>query len=130
MGAVVRWGHGIGPDRRGWSGLPGLLLTQGTVRLLRQARGWFGLGGTLALRSDGLEWCLGSSAGWARPEVRQHEAQPEQGQDHQLLVDEVWYHGMTPLHGGERGPFYPVFERSELSADLRYTTVRVERHTR
>jgi len=33
---------------------------------------------------------------------------------------------MASLHGGERRPFYPVFERSELSAGLGYTTVDVK----
>src|SRR5262249_6647105 len=45
--AAVRGGHRIGPDRRRWMGLPGLLFTQRTVRLVRQARERFGLGGTL-----------------------------------------------------------------------------------
>jgi hypothetical protein len=36
-----------------------------------------------------------------------------------LIGDEVWTHRMAPLYSGEREPFYPVFEPSELSA--RYT---------
>jgi hypothetical protein len=39
-----------------------------------------------------------------------------------LIVDEVGYHGMASLLGGERRPFYPVFEPSELSAVPGYTT--------
>src|SRR5262249_812307 len=118
----VRWGYGIRPSRRGWSPCPDLLLTQGTVGLARQARERFGLGGRLTLRPDGLGWCLGSFTGWARPEVRQHEAQPEQDQDHQLIVNEVRNHRIAPLHDGVGGPFYPVFKPSELSAAVGYTT--------
>ena len=98
-------GHGSRPSRRRWSPCPDLLLTQGTVGLVCQAREWFGLGGTLTLRSDGLGWCLGSSTGWARPEVRQHEAQPEQDQDPQRIVNEVRNHRIAPLHDGVGGPF-------------------------
>ncbi len=29
----------------------------------------------------------------------------------------------VPLHGGVMGPFYLVFETSELSAEFRYTTI-------
>src|SRR5262245_58774169 len=52
--ASVRGGHRIGPDRRRWLGLPGLLCTHRTVRLVRQALERFGLGGTLGL--DGWGW--------------------------------------------------------------------------
>src|SRR5262245_47974725 len=52
--AAVRGGHRIGPDRRRWLGLPSLLFTQRTVRLVRQALERFGLGGTLGL--DGWGW--------------------------------------------------------------------------
>ena len=121
-GAAVRRRYGSRPSRRRWSPCLDLLLTQGTVGLVRQAREWFGLGGTLTLRSDGLGWCLGSSTGWARPEVRQHEAQPEQGQDPQPIVNEVRNHRIAPLHDGVGGPFYPVFKPSELSAGRRYAT--------
>jgi hypothetical protein len=55
--------------------------------------------------------------------VRQHDAPPEQDQDHQLIVDEVWDHGMAPLHDGDRRPFYLVFRPKELSAAIGYTTV-------
>src|SRR5262244_4606766 len=51
--AAVRGGYRIGPDRRWWLSLPGLLFTHRTVRLVRQARERFGLGGTLGLGRDG-----------------------------------------------------------------------------
>ena len=34
---------------------------------------------------------------------------------------------MPLSQGGERGPFYPVFERSELSAELGYATTPLTR---
>src|SRR4029453_19096119 len=48
-GTAVRERHGGGPARRRWRRLAGLLFTQHTVRLVRQALARFRLGGTLAL---------------------------------------------------------------------------------
>jgi hypothetical protein len=121
-GTSVRERHRIGPSRGRWRSLAGLSLTQGTGRLLRQALDRFELGRPRALGLDGLGWGLGSSTGWTRPEGGEHDAQPQQDEDHQLIVDEVWMHRMAPLHRGEREPFYPVFEPSELSARSLYTT--------
>src|SRR5262249_23932890 len=108
--------------RRCWSRLTSLLFTQRTVRLVRQARKGFGLAGVVALGLDGSAWPCGHLTVWTWPEVGQHEAQPKQDNDDQLIVHEVWYHGVPLSHSGERGPFYPVFERSELSAVVRDTT--------
>src|SRR5215813_2685183 len=120
----VGWRHGSGPYRRRGSALHGLVLTQRTVGLVRQTCESFGLTGAVTLGLDGISWPLGQPTGWGRPEVGQHDAQPHQDQDHQLIVEEVWYHGIASLHGGERRPFYPVFERSELSAGLGYTALQ------
>jgi len=78
---------------------------------VRQARKRCGVGGALAARRDGLDWGLGRSTGWARPEVGQHDAQPEQDEDHQLIVHQVWNHGIAPLHSGVRGAFYRILSR-------------------
>jgi hypothetical protein len=48
-GAAVRGGQRIGPSRRRWSRFAGLLVTQRTGRLVRQARKWVRLGGAFAL---------------------------------------------------------------------------------
>jgi hypothetical protein len=88
-----------------------------------QARERLGCG-TLALGLDGISWSLGHPTRWARPEVGQHDAQPEQDQDHQLIVDEVWYHRIAPLSSGVKGPFYRILELFELSAAVGYTTQR------
>src|SRR5215471_20101456 len=53
--------------------------------------------------------------GWPRdacgvttgPGRMQHAAQPEQTQQHQLVEQEVGYHGVAPFHGGETGALYP-----------------------
>ena len=83
-GAVVRWGYGIGPSRRRWSCLASLWFTQGTMGLVRQARARFGCGGTRALGRDGRGWRLGCSSGWTRPEGEEHDAQPQQDEDHHM----------------------------------------------
>ena len=86
----------------------GLACTQGTVRLLRQTLERVGLGGTLALGLEGISWLRGHPMGWGRPEVGQHDAQPEQEQDHQWIVDEVWYHGISP-YMVEKGDHFTRF---------------------
>src|SRR4029450_9942792 len=63
--AAVRGGHRIGPDRRRWMGGPGLLCTQRTVRLVRQALERCGLSGTLGLGLDG--WAGGVGGVVLRP---------------------------------------------------------------
>jgi hypothetical protein len=52
----------------------------------------FGLARACALGRDGSSWPPGHPPGRARPEVMQHDAEPEQDQDHQLIVDEMWDH--------------------------------------
>jgi hypothetical protein len=52
-GTAVRERHGIGPSRRRWRSLAGLVFTQHTVRLVRQALERCGLGRTLALGLEG-----------------------------------------------------------------------------
>jgi hypothetical protein len=92
---------GTGSGRTGGArARPGLVLTQRTVGLVCQACKGFGHCGT-----------LGHSTGWVWPEVGQDKAEPEQNQDHQVIVNEVWDHGIAPLHSGDRRPFYLVFRR-------------------
>jgi hypothetical protein len=122
-GATMRWRHGIGPSWRGESARPALLLTSRTVGLVRQAGTGFGRRGTLGCGLDGSRWSLGHPAGWVWPEVGQEHAHPEQNQDHPWSVDEVWDHGMAPLHAGERRPFSLVCRPKEFSAAIGYTTV-------
>src|SRR5882672_1774847 len=83
-GASVRWVHGIGPSRRCWSSLAGLLFTQHTERPLREVLERFGLGGTLALGLDGRDW----RGGWGRaspgPAEMQHDEEPDNSQQSEL----------------------------------------------
>ena len=64
----------------------GHLLTGRTVRLVDEARKGFGVGGALAARRDGLGWLwLGRHAAAGPGEV-QHDKQPQESQDHELIV--------------------------------------------
>src|SRR5262249_19787755 len=85
-GAAVRARHGIGPDRRRWMGLPGLLFTQHTVRLLRQAFERFGLGRTLAFGLDRHGW--GGQA-WLGLSEMQHDEEPYDRQQSELIVKKM-----------------------------------------
>jgi hypothetical protein len=85
-------------------------MVEGSIRLLadwcnkaRQARKGFGFAGVFALGLEGWGWGLGRATGRARPEMREHDAQPEQDNDDQLIVNVVWYHGGPLSHSGERG---------------------------
>src|SRR5207249_4997924 len=92
-GAAVRGRHGIGPDRRRWIGLPGLLFTQHTVRLVRQALECFGLGRTLAFGLDRHGW--GGQA-WLGLREMQHDEEPYDRQQSELVVKKMRDHGLAP----------------------------------
>src|SRR5262247_68218 len=92
-GAAVRERHGIRPDRRRWMGLPGLLFTQHTVRLLRQALECFGLGRTLALGRGRHGW---GGLAWLGPSERQHDEEPEDRQQSELVVKKMRDHSNAP----------------------------------
>src|SRR5262249_36882851 len=62
-----------------------------------------GVGGALAARRDGLGWlCLGRHV-WAGPGEVQHDKQPQESQDHELIVKLMWNHGKKPPHNGMVG---------------------------
>ena len=54
----------------------------------------------------------------------QHKKEPQESQDRQLIVKEVWNHGMAPLHGGVTGTLYLLLGPVEGSAAERDTTAR------
>jgi hypothetical protein len=62
---------------------------------------------------------LTSSAG---PDVMQHDAYPQEPQDHQVGEEKVWNHDIAPLHSGVTGALYQVSGVGQLSAGYRYTT--------
>jgi hypothetical protein len=81
----------------------GFLLTPGTMGRVRQARKRCGVGGALAARRDGLGWlCLGRHVAAGPGEV-QHDKQPQESQDHELIVKLMWNHGKKPPHNGMIG---------------------------
>src|SRR5256714_8255498 len=95
----VRRGHRSGAHRRRWRGMCGLVCTQSARGLLGQTLKRFRLDGVLTLgldglRLDGLLRGPGSSAG---PGKVQHDTQPQEAQDHQLVVEYVRDDSKTPL---------------------------------
>ena len=67
-------------------GLPGLLVTQHTVRLVRQALECFGLGGTFVLGLDGRGWRGGRGRASPGPAEMQHDEEPYESQQSELVV--------------------------------------------
>ena len=53
----------------------------------------------------------------------QHDAYPQESQDYQLIIEEVWNHGSAPLHYSVTGALYSILGLVELSAAERYTTL-------
>jgi hypothetical protein len=119
-----RWvgGHRIGPYKRRWSSLYGLLLTQRTGGLVRQARKRFGLAEALA--SGWLRWHdrLATGSGVVGPQPVEHEEEPHQCHEPELVEKEGWYHGNAPADDGEMRALYWILGLMELSAVERYTT--------
>src|SRR5215470_11902329 len=75
-GAAVRGEHGIGPSRSRWSRFAGLLVTQRTVRLVRQARKRLRLSGAFAL---GLHWHGWGGQTRLRPGDMKNDEEPYDG---------------------------------------------------
>jgi hypothetical protein len=102
-------------------GRPGLgldchVLTQDTGGLVGEACKRLGLLGALTPRHDGLGW---RSLGWrasAGPGSVQHDTQPQESQDRQLVEKKVWNHGKTPSLSDETGGLYLILGPIELSA--------------
>src|SRR5262249_3045211 len=94
---------GVGSYGRGRFGMCRFLRTQGTRGLVRQARKRCGVGGALAARRDGLGWLWLGRHVWAGPGEVQHDKQPQESQDHELIVKLMWNHGKKPPHNGMVG---------------------------
>ena len=92
--AAVRGGHRIGPDRRRWIGLPGILFTPRTVWLVRQALECFGRSRTLGLGLDGCAWRGGRAS--PRPAEMQHDEEPYDRQQSELVIKKMRDHGIAP----------------------------------
>jgi len=74
------------------------LLTGSTGRLAGEARKRLRVAGTLARRRQRLGWLLIPSGTFVWPGIMQHDAEPEESQEHQLVEKEVGYHGKAPSH--------------------------------
>ena len=106
-------------------GRRGLVFAGGTRGLVGQSGKGFRLVGACALGLDGLRLgsplrCHGASA---RPDVVQHDTEPQESQHHELIVKERWNHGIVPPPWDDRGALYLVFGAGQLSAGYRYTTL-------
>jgi hypothetical protein len=73
-----------------------VLLTQGTVRFLGQTGKRFGVVGALAASREPRQWTL---TRWviAWPGIMEHEKQPHECDQHQLVEKQVWNHRNAPL---------------------------------
>ena len=85
----------------------GSVFTRCTVRTLGEALEGSGFLGPFALALGGygfVRWlrCHRTSA-W--PDIMQHDAEPKESQDRELVVDMVRNHGDAPFPGGVTGTF-------------------------
>src|SRR6516162_5206892 len=85
---------------------------QRTGRLVRQTLEGFGFVGACALELGGYGGCR-----WLRyprvsawPNVVQHDAEPQESHNRQLVVDMVRNHGNAPSQRCDRGAFYLVWK--------------------
>jgi hypothetical protein len=98
------------------------VLTGVAGRLCGEAHKGLGLAATLAPGRCAWRWGRLRSGTRAGPHPLEQEAQPHQGDQHQLREKESRDHGKTPYTGTEMRAFYLVFRRRELAARYRYTT--------
>ena len=99
-----------------------VLVTQGTERLVRQAAKRLRLLAACASgrAGDSGPRCLRPAGAW--PHQSQHDKEPQESQDQELIVKEGWNHGIAPLYSGVTGAYYSILGSVELSADWRDTT--------
>ena len=85
----------------------GVVFTRGAMGSLREPFEGSGFGGACALARErhGFGWPQGCSGGSARPAAMQHDAEPQESQDCELVVNMIRNHGDAPLHGPDRGAF-------------------------
>src|SRR5262249_46833591 len=88
----------------GWRGAGGLwtevagLRTGIAVRLDGEPLKRLGLTLALGLWGWGLQWRRACGSGGAGPHPLEHQAQPHQGDQHQLVEEQVGDHGTTPSY--------------------------------
>src|SRR5712692_2903621 len=72
----------------------------------------------------GGQGCWARDGGVARPRPMEHDAQPYECDQRELVEEKMRYHGKPPHTRAEMRVFYPVCQVAELAAGYRYTTVR------
>src|SRR6266568_1357043 len=93
------------------------LLTGGTGGLAGEARKRLRGAGALARWRQRLGWPLIPSGTLVWPSIMQHDAEPEESEEHQLVEKEVGYHGKAPHTGGEMGGLYLICWRRNYPQD-------------
>src|SRR5262249_16178088 len=104
-GASVGRGQRLGSYRRRWRGLRRVLVTQGTERLARQAAKRLRLlvAWTSGRAKRSGPQFLRPTGAW--PYQRQHDKQPQESHDDELIIKEVWKQGHNPLQCKLTGHF-------------------------
>src|SRR5712691_470111 len=95
------WWRSCGSLRAGGGGV----LTGVAVRLLGESRKRFGLAAALGQWGCGLRCCRAHGGGVAWPRPMEHEAQPHQGDQHQVVKKEMGDHGKTPSYRSDHYPY-------------------------
>jgi hypothetical protein len=122
--AAVGQRHGVGSSWRRRLGMGGIVFAHRAMRSLRKARKGFGFLGPLALqlRRRGFgRWLRGHCAS-AWPEIMQHDAEPQESQNRELVIDMLWNHDRAPSSWCDKGALYPVWRAEELPVRYWYTT--------
>src|SRR5215831_16312101 len=78
-----------------------------------------GCGLTMALWHWGCRlWCRRTRGGVAGPRPLEHDAQPHQGDQHQLVIKEMGDHGKIPSHRWSNEGIVPGFQTAGISRRL------------
>src|SRR5262249_20655100 len=102
---ALRRGHRLRWHRRRGLGMRGFLLTQGTVGLVGEVCKRLRLLGALTPRYDGLGWCSLCCRASAGPGYVQHDTQPQEAQDCQLVEKKCGSMAQPPRSVVKRGDY-------------------------
>src|SRR5262249_17102006 len=94
------------------------LVTGIAVRLGGEAHKGCGLAAPLASGWRGWRWCRLRSDTVAWPRPLEHEAQPHEGDQHQLIEKESRDHGNTPSYKCRNEGIVPGFQTAGISRRL------------
>src|SRR5215813_5164064 len=102
-----RW-HQCGWHGRERFGMRGRLCTGGPIRLVGETGKRLGLFGVFTRWLCGRGGPLRHRNTLVGPSVVQYDKQPQESQDQELIVKEVWNQGSTPLHDGVTEALYSI----------------------